>query len=204
MGVINDAPANFDILFYWFMAGIDHDASEPLVDAFLAKFKRVAVVEMDRYRNGREADRRFDEFLQIDRVGIRAGAPRDLEHDRRLFFLARLNDGLQQLQIVDVKRAKGIFALQRFSKQLLSMCQRHRIGFSLRQSSFSSPASFRYRVARLMPSRIAARSLSPLACCKARLRWACSCSRMNVLRGTSEASESAAGEEESGCWSRKG
>jgi hypothetical protein len=41
-----------------------------------------------------QADRRLDEFLEIDRVGVLARALGNLEHHRRLFLLAGLDDGL--------------------------------------------------------------------------------------------------------------
>jgi hypothetical protein len=46
------------------MAGVDHDAGEAFIDAFLAEFEGIAVVQVDGDRDVGKADGGFDEFLR--------------------------------------------------------------------------------------------------------------------------------------------
>jgi len=55
------------------VGGVNHDAGESLVNALLAQFKGVAVVQVDGDGDVGKADRRFDELLEIDGVGVLAG-----------------------------------------------------------------------------------------------------------------------------------
>jgi hypothetical protein len=80
---------------------------------------------MDGYGDVGRADGGLDELFEIDGAGVLARAFGDLEHDGRLFLLASLNDGLQQLHIIDVKSADGVFALERLGEQVFGMCQWH-------------------------------------------------------------------------------
>ena len=41
---------------------------------------------------------------------------------RRLFLFASLDDGLNELHVVDVERADGVFAFQRFRKKVPCVC----------------------------------------------------------------------------------
>ena len=92
--VIHDLFADLHVLLERFVAGVNHHAGEPFVNALLAQLKRVAVVQMDGDGDVGKADRRFDQFLEIDRIGVLARALGNLEHHRRLFLFAGLDDGL--------------------------------------------------------------------------------------------------------------
>src|SRR6185437_2815125 len=56
MSVIDDFFAKFCVFFEGIMAAIDHHAGKAFVDAFLAEFERIAMVQMDRDGDVGEAD----------------------------------------------------------------------------------------------------------------------------------------------------
>jgi hypothetical protein len=113
VGVLDDLAGDFDVLLERLVGGVDHDAGEAFVDALLAQLEGVAVVEVDGDRDGGEADGRFDELLEVDRVGVGTRALGDLEDDRGLFLFAGLDDGLDEFHVVDVESTEGVFALER-------------------------------------------------------------------------------------------
>ena len=81
-----------------------------------------------------QADGRFNEFLQVDRIGVAASAFGDLEDDRRLFRFTGFHDGLEQFHIVDVKGPKRVLAFEGLGEQISGMCQWHKFGFRFGQS----------------------------------------------------------------------
>ena len=125
--VFHDFFGDFDVFLEGFVAGVNHHAGETFVDAFLAQFEGIAVVQVDRNGDGGQADGGLNEFLEINRVGVLARALGNLEHHRRLFLFARLDDGLKQFHVVDVERAQRVFAFQRLGKKFPGMCQWHTI-----------------------------------------------------------------------------
>ena len=60
-------------------------------------------------------------------MGVVAGSFGDLEHHGRLLLLAGLDDGLEQLHIVHVERAKGVLAFERFREQIVGVGQWHSV-----------------------------------------------------------------------------
>ena len=120
--VLHDALADLDVLVERLMAGVDHDAGEPFVDALLAKLEGIAVVEVDGDGDGGQADAGLDELLEVNGIGVLARALGNLQHHRSLFLLARFDDRLEQLHVVDVKRAERVFALERLGEQVFGMC----------------------------------------------------------------------------------
>ena len=127
VGVFHDFLGDFDVFLERLVAGVNHHAGETFVNALLAQFKRVAVVQMHGNGDGGQADGRLDEFFEINRIGVLARALGNLEHHRRLFLFARLDDGLKQFHVVDVERAQRVFALQRLRKKFSGVCQWHTI-----------------------------------------------------------------------------
>ena len=109
--VFDDLSADLDVLLERLVAGVDHHAGEAFIDAFLAEFEGIAVVEVDRNWDVGEADRGFDQFLEVNRVGVLPRAFGDLEHHGRFFLFAGLDDGLEQLHVVDVERAEAYLPL---------------------------------------------------------------------------------------------
>ena len=86
--------ADLDVLLERLVAGVNHHAGEPFVNALLAQLEGVAVVQVDGDGDVGQADGGLDEFLEINRVGVLARALGNLEHQRRLFLFAGLDDGL--------------------------------------------------------------------------------------------------------------
>jgi len=124
--VFHDLARDFSILLEGFVAGVNHHAGETLVNALFAQVESVAVVQVDGDGDVGQADRRLDEFLEINGVGVLAGALGNLENQRRLFLFAGFYDGLDELHVVDVECAQGVFTLQRLRKQFFCMCQWHK------------------------------------------------------------------------------
>ena len=124
--VFDDLFANFDVLLERLMAGIDHDAGETFIDAFLAKLERIAVVQVDGDGDIGEADGGFDQFLEVNGIGVLAGALGNLQHHRRFFLFAGFDDRLEQFHVVDVESAERVFAFQGFGEQVFGMCQWHK------------------------------------------------------------------------------
>src|SRR5436305_1866204 len=62
------------------------DGGKTFVDAFLAKFECVAVVEVDGNGDVGKTDSGFDQLFEVNRVGIAARAFGDLQHDGRFFL----------------------------------------------------------------------------------------------------------------------
>src|SRR6267154_1537789 len=114
MGILGDATTGFDIFIEWLMTGINHHASEALVDAVFAKLKGIAMIKVDSDWDCREAHRCFDKFFQVDRVSVPASTFGNLKHDRRLFLFTSLDDCLQEFHIIDVKGPVGVLPLKRF------------------------------------------------------------------------------------------
>jgi hypothetical protein len=122
VGVFDDPFAHLDIFFKRLVAAVNHHTGEPFVNALFAQLEGIAVIEVDGDGDIGGADGRFDEFLEINGAGILAGALGDLEHDRRFFLLAGLDDGLEQLHVIDVEGAEGVFAFEGFGEQVCCMC----------------------------------------------------------------------------------
>ena len=116
MGIIDDLPADLDVFIERLVAGIDHHAGKAFIDALLAQVERIAMIQMNGNGNIGQADRRLDQFFQINGVGILAGAFGNLEHHRRFFLFASLHNRLEQFHVVHVKCAQRIFALQRLGE----------------------------------------------------------------------------------------
>ena len=91
------------------------------------------MIEVNRDGNVAQTQGCFDEFFQVNRMCILPRTFGDLEHDRRLFLFAGLHDGLEQLHIVDVERADGVFAPERLGKEFSGVGQWHK--FSVRFDS---------------------------------------------------------------------
>ena len=126
VGVLNDLSADLNILFERIMRGVDHHAGETLVDALLAQFEAVTVIQMDRDGDGGQLDRGVDQPLEVHRMGVIAGSLGDLQHHWGLLFLAGLNDGLEQLHVVHVESTEGVFALQGLREQFARVGQWHK------------------------------------------------------------------------------
>ena len=76
------------------------------------------MVKVDGDGDVRKTDGGFDEFIEVDGVGVMPGAFRDLEHDRGFFLLTGFDDGLKQLHVVDVERPQGVFAAESLGEKI--------------------------------------------------------------------------------------
>ena len=110
MRVFNYFAGDFRIFFKRLMAGIDHDAGETFIDALLAEFEGIAMVQMDGDGDVRQADGGFDELLEIDGVRVLTRTLGYLKNQRSFFLFASLNDSLDELHVVDVEGAEGVLA----------------------------------------------------------------------------------------------
>jgi hypothetical protein len=126
MRVVNDLAADFDILLERLVAGVNHDAGEPLINAVFAQLKGIAVIQVNRDGDIREGDGCFDKFLKVDRVSVFPRAVGDLEHHGRFFLFAGFDDCLEQFHVVDVEGTEGVLALQSFREEVFGMGEGHR------------------------------------------------------------------------------
>src|SRR5579864_1424676 len=124
--VVHHLFANLHVFLKRLVARVNHYTRKPFIDALLAKLEGITVVEMDGNGNIGKADSGFDEFFEIEGIGVLASAFGNLEHDRSFFLLASLDDGLQEFHIVDVEGAQGVFALEGLGEKLASMSQWHK------------------------------------------------------------------------------
>ena len=63
-----------------------------------------------------KADSGFNELFQINGIGVLPGAFGNLKHDGGFFLLAGLDDGLEQLDIIDVESTQRVFPLEGFGE----------------------------------------------------------------------------------------
>jgi hypothetical protein len=121
VGVFDDLAGDLGVFLKGLVGGVNHDAGEALVDALFAKLEGVAVVEVDGDGDVGKADGRLDEFLEVNGVGVLAGALGDLEHQGGFFLLAGFDDGLNELHVVDVESAEGVFALEGLGEEVFGV-----------------------------------------------------------------------------------
>ena len=101
------------------MRAVDHNGRKSAVDAGLAQLKRIAVIEVQADRKSRFDDRCLDKLHQVRMICVFSGARGNLKNQRRVFFLRRLGDSLDDFHVVDVKGADCISAFIRLFKHFL-------------------------------------------------------------------------------------
>src|SRR6266567_7310099 len=107
------------------MAAINHHTGKTFVDALLAEFKGISVVQMYCNRDIGETQRSLNELFQIYRIGVLPRAFGNLDHHGRLFLFTGLHNRLEEFHVVDVERADGVFAFERLVEQFSGVCQWH-------------------------------------------------------------------------------
>ena len=128
VGVFDDLLGEGDVVFVGVGRAVDHNGREAEVDAGFAKFKRIAVVEVQNDRNivaqflGVFASA-LSHIAQERLVCVLARAARDLKNDRRLLFDASLNNCLHLFHIVEVKRGNRVFTDDCFFEKLARINQ---------------------------------------------------------------------------------
>lgn len=126
MSVIDDLTAGIDIFGERLVGSVDHDGREAVVDALLAQFEGITVVEMDGDGDGGDGDGGFDQFTEVHGMGVGAGAAGNLEDDGGFFLFAGFDDGLDEFHIVHVEGTDGVFAFEGLGEELLGGGQWHR------------------------------------------------------------------------------
>ena len=106
MSVLNDLLGDLNVLLEGLGRGVDHDGGKTAIDAGLAGFEAIAMVQVqDDGDIGALNDSSLDQLHQVGMVGIGAGALGDLQNHGSLFLAAGLGDCLYDLHIVDVESA---------------------------------------------------------------------------------------------------
>jgi len=122
--VLDDLLGQRDVVRKGLGGTVDHNGGEAAVDAALAQFERIAVVEVHADREikarglFRVFNRRFDQLHQIDVLRIRARTLGNLQDQRSALFDRRFGDALDDLHIVYVESADGVTAIVGFLKHL--------------------------------------------------------------------------------------
>ena len=112
MRVLDNLLGDLDVLGKGLGGSVDHDGGKAAVDASLAGLKVGTVVQMQNDGDlGALNDSRLDELDEVGVVCIGARALGNLQNHRRMLFLARLGDALDDFHVVDVESADGVAAV---------------------------------------------------------------------------------------------
>src|SRR5437879_11279712 len=82
------------------MAAINHHTGKTFVDALLAEFKGISVVQMYCNRDIGKTQRSLNELFQIYRIGVLPRAFGNLEHHGRLFLFTGLHNRLEEFMLL--------------------------------------------------------------------------------------------------------
>ena len=127
VGIGNDLLRELDVLGERKVRAVNHDGRETGVNAALASFIAVTVVEVKNDLRLLAAEflsvfnRALRHVAENRGVGILASTLRDLHNNRRFSFDCRLNDGLHLLHRIEVECRDGIAALDGLSEHLLGI-----------------------------------------------------------------------------------
>ena len=111
MGILHHLTGDGNILFKGLGGCVDHNGGKAVIDAGLAGFKGVAVIQMQADGKPRLNLCGLYQLNQIGAVGVGTGALGYLQDDRCVALSGSLGDALNDLHIVDVKGADGIAAV---------------------------------------------------------------------------------------------
>ena len=125
VGVFHDLLGQGDVVVGRLGGAVDHDGGETELDAALAEFEGIAVVEVEGDRDHLAAadftgvfDSALREVAEQGLVGVVARALGDLQNHRGLLLGAGLDDGLKLLHVVEIERRDRIASLHRLGKHL--------------------------------------------------------------------------------------
>ena len=127
VSVCDNLLRKLDVLFEIEVRAVDHDGRETAVDAALAGFEAVAVIEMENDLGFLAAeflgvlDGALSHIAENRGIGVLARALGDLHDDGRLGFDRGLDDGLHLLHGVEVESGDGIAALYRLGEHFLGV-----------------------------------------------------------------------------------
>ena len=126
MGVLHHLAGDLNVLRKRLGGSVDHYGGETAVDAGLAGFKAVAVIQVQRDGDlGALNDGSLHQLHQIGVVGVSPGALGHLQDDGSLLLPAGLSDGLDDLHVVDVESADGVTAVISLLEHLGSSNESH-------------------------------------------------------------------------------
>ena len=108
MGVFHHPFGHGHVFLKGMMGAIDHDGSKAAVHARLADVEIRTVIEVQHHRHIGFEQARLNELDDIMLSRILAGPGGHLKDQRGLFFGSGLHDPLDDLHVVDVKRADGV------------------------------------------------------------------------------------------------
>ena len=106
------------------MRTVDHHRRETHVNARLAEFERIAVVEVQHDLRMSATQflgifhRTLSHITKQGLIGILTGTARHLQDHRRFRFDGSLNNGLHLLHVIEVECSDGVFALDGLFKHL--------------------------------------------------------------------------------------
>ena len=111
MRIFHNLAGQGDIFFIRLGGSVDHNGSETAVNAALAEFKAVAVIEVQGDRNLRiQFNRSLNQLDQIDVVCIGTCALGNLQNNGSLQFARSVCNSLNDFHVVDVESADSIAA----------------------------------------------------------------------------------------------
>ena len=125
VGVFHDLFGQSDIFFKRKFRTVDHDRGKTTVDTAFANFKIRAVIQMETDRQAGFDNGGFHQFHQIGGIGVFTGAGGYLKDQGSIHFLSGFGDPLNDLHIINIKRADRITAFIGFFKHFRRCYQRH-------------------------------------------------------------------------------
>ena len=126
MCVLNDLTGEGDILFERLGGSVDHDRGETAVDAALAQFKGVTMIQVQRDRDlGVQLYSSLYELDQVGMVGIGTGTLGYLQDDGSLKLSGGIGNTLNDFHVVDVEGADSVSAVIGFLKHFSCCNQWH-------------------------------------------------------------------------------
>jgi len=114
MGVFHDLAGDLGIFLEWLVAGVNHHAGETFIKCTVCTDRRCRHGQGGRRWDIGQADRRLDEFFEIDRRWHNWRAPLEIWRINGAFSSSQASTMAWMSSILfDVERAERVFALQR-------------------------------------------------------------------------------------------
>ena len=117
MRILDHLTGEGDILFEGLGGSIDHNGGETAVDAALAQFKGITVIQVQGDRDfGIQLDCGLDQLDQVCMVGVSAGTLGNLQNDGSFELAGSIGNSLNDFHVVDVEGADSVSAVIGFLK----------------------------------------------------------------------------------------
>ena len=111
VGILHHLTGEGDVLLEVVLGTVDHDGGKAPVDAGLADFKILPVVQVQGDGQAGVGNGGLNQLHEVAVLGILPGAGGNLKDDGRLGLQGGLGDALDYLHVVDVEGADGVAAL---------------------------------------------------------------------------------------------